>query len=270
MITREPETFDPAASALERLGRKGLSICREAGRALMMLGEALLYIPTAGSRRSRHEVLYQQYVASIKTLGVVTVVALFTGMIMALQAGLGLRDYGQEYRVGWLVTEVMLREMGPMMTGLILAASVGAAMAAQIGTMVVAEEVAALEVMSINPARYLVMPRLLALMIMTPLVVVYTNVIGVVGGALVANTQLGVSFATYFEWATRYSRNKGLFVGLLKAEIFAIIIATVACHQGFSVSEGAVGVGRATRSTVITAFLAILVAGYMITRLFYT
>jgi phospholipid/cholesterol/gamma-HCH transport system permease protein len=198
------------------------------------------------------------------------VVALFTGMIMALQTGLELRRFGQEYRVGWLVMEVMTREMGPLMTGLIIAASVGSAIAAQIGTMVMAEEIAALEIMSINPARFLVMPRLLALMVMMPLLTVYTNIIGVIGGGVVANTQLGVSLTAYFDQALRYSENKGLYIGLLKAFLFGIIITTVACHQGFSVTEGAVGVGHATRKTVIVSFLSILIVGYFVTRLFYS
>jgi len=236
----------------------------------MMLGEAVLFLPVSFTIRSRHEVLYQQYVAGIKTLGVVTVVALFTGMILALQTGLVLRDFGQEYRVGWLVTEVMIREMGPMMTALIVAASVGAAIAAQIGTMVVAEEIAALEVMSINPARYLVMPRLLALVTIMPLLTVYANIVGVVGGAVVCKTQLGVSFTTYFDHALRYAENRGLYIGLLKAAVFGVIIAVIACHQGFSVKEGAVGVGNATRRTVIISFLSILIVGYIITRLFYS
>jgi phospholipid/cholesterol/gamma-HCH transport system permease protein len=163
----------------------------------------------------------------------------------------------------------MVREMGPFMTGLIIAASVGSAIAAQVGTMVVSEEVAALEVMSINPARFIVMPRLAALMIMMPVLTVYTNVIGVVGGALVGQTQLGVSVRAYFDNARLYVENKDLYVGLFKALLFGVVIATVACHQGFSATEGAVGVGQATRRTVIISFLTILVIGYMVTRFFY-
>lgn len=235
-----------------------------------MLGEAILYLRHVFLPRIRHEVLYQFYVTGIKSLGVITVVAMFTGMILALQTGLELRRYGQEVNIGTAVTVVMMREMGPFMTGLIIAASVGSAIAAQLGTMVVAEEVAALEVMSINPVRFLVMPRLVALAVMMPILTVYTNVLGVVGGALVGNSQLGVSFTAYFDNATRYAENKDLYVGLFKAVLFGIIITTVACHQGFSASEGAVGVGRATRRTVIISFLTILVVGYMVTRLFYS
>ncbi len=244
-------------------------IVREVGRALIMLAEAFAMCRYVWVKRYRFETFYQMYVAGIKSLGVITVVALFTGMILALQTGLELRRFGQEVNIGTAVTVVMIREMGPFMTGLIIAASVGSAIAAQIGTMTVSEEIAALEVMSINPVRFLVMPRLVALLTMMPILTVYTNIIGIVGGAIVGATQLDVSFFAYFDNATRFASNKDLYVGLFKAVIFGIVIATVACHQGFNTRGGAVGVGLATRKTVIISFLTILVLGYIITRLFY-
>jgi phospholipid/cholesterol/gamma-HCH transport system permease protein len=163
----------------------------------------------------------------------------------------------------------MLREMGPFMTGLILAACVGSAIAAQVGTMVVSEEVAALEIMSIDPVRFLVMPRLVAMAIMTPILSFYTCVMGVLGGGLVGKTQLGVAWSAYIENATRFAEIKDLRVGLFKAFVFGIIVTIVACHEGFNAQGGAVGVGKATRQAVISSFLLILVMGYFITRLFY-
>jgi phospholipid/cholesterol/gamma-HCH transport system permease protein len=257
------------ANFLARWGRAMLMTFRNTGTAMFMLAEAFRDIPFMLSRKHRHDVLHQQVLTGIKSLGVITVVGLFTGMILALQTGLELRRYGQEVYIGSAVTVVMLREMGPFMTGLIIAASVGSAMSAQIGTMTVSEEISALEVMAIKPVRYLVAPRLVAMILMMPLVTVYTNIIGVVGGAIVGQTQLGVSLTSYFDNATQYAANKDLYVGLFKSVLFGIIIATVACHQGFSAKQGAVGVGRATRSTVVISFLVILTVGYMVTRLFY-
>jgi phospholipid/cholesterol/gamma-HCH transport system permease protein len=239
------------------------------GQAVLMSLEALLFIPTAFSKRSRQEVLNQCYVTGIKSLAVISVVAAFTGMILALQTGLELRRFGLQQNIGTAVTVVMLREMGPFMTALIIAASVGSAIAAQVGTMVVSEEVSALEIMSINPVRFIVMPRLFALALMMPLLAVYTNILGILGGAVVGATQLQVSFQAYFDNARLYAENKDLYVGLVKAFVFGVVIATTACHQGFSASEGAVGVGQATRRTVIISFLVILVLGYMLTRVFY-
>ncbi len=221
------------------------------------------------SKRSRAEVVNQLYVTGLKSLGVITVVAAFTGMILALQTGLELRRFGLQVNIGTAVAVSMLREMGPFMTALIIAASVGSGIAAQIGTMTVSEEVSALEIMSINPVRFLVMPRLVALAIMMPILTIYTNILGIAGGGLVGATQLEVSFQAYFDNAQLYAQNKDLFVGLLKAFVFGVVIATTACHQGFSASEGAVGVGQATRRTVIISFLTILVLGYIITRVFY-
>jgi len=261
--------MDMPRRSFRRFGRIILLSCHGAGDALMMLGSSVLYIRTAFRPRARHEVAVQLFITGIKSLGVITVVAFFTGMILALQTGLELRRFGQEVNIGTAVTIVMIREMGPFMTGLIIAASVGSAIAAQLGTMTVSEEIAALEVMSINPNRFLVMPRLVALAVMMPILTIYTNLLGIVGGGIVGATQLGVAMQAYIDNATRYAENKDLYVGLFKAVVFGIIIATVACHQGLTTREGAVGVGRATRRTVIISFLMILVVGYMITRMFY-
>jgi len=251
------------------LGRWVVFGCRSVGQAGLLLFETLLTLRFAMQKRARHEILMQMFVSGIKSLGVITVVAVFTGMILALQTGLSLRQFNQEVLIGMTVMISMLREMGPFMTGLILAACVGSAMAAQLGTMVVSEEIAALEIMSIDPVRFLVMPRMVAMAIMTPVLTFYTCIMGVLGGGLVGMTQLGVSWDAYIDNATRYAEVKDLYVGLFKAFLFGITITIVSCHEGFSTSQGAVGVGFATRKAVIVSFLLILIIGYIVTRLFY-
>jgi phospholipid/cholesterol/gamma-HCH transport system permease protein len=258
----------PVRSA-QRVGGAVLQILHNTGHAIFMLLDATASIRFAFSKRSRPEIIAQMYITGVKSLGVISVVALFTGMILALQTGLTLRDFGQEVYIGSAVSISMIREMGPFMTGLIIAASVGSAIAAQLGTMTVSEEVAALEIMSINPNRFLVMPRLLALVIMMPLLTVYSNILGILGGALVGATQLGVSVQAYMDNAFRFATTKDLFVGLFKSLVFGIVIATISCHEGFMTREGAVGVGKATRKSVILSFLIILMLGYMMTRIFY-
>lgn len=246
-----------------------LQLLHDTGHGMIMLLEAVYFVRYVFSKRSRGEVLTQMSITGIKSLAVITVVALFTGMILALQTGLELRRYGQEVYIGSAVAVSVIREMGPFMTGLIIAASVGSAIAAQLGTMTVSEEIAALEVMSINPNRFLVMPRLVALVVMMPILTVYTNILAILGGGIVGATQLGVSMQAYMDNATQFATNKDLYVGLFKAVVFGVVITTVACHQGFMTTEGAVGVGKATRRSVIISFLVILVLGYVITRLFY-
>lgn len=269
MITREPEFFPEPRNGFGRAGRRPVLLLRETGRAMLLFLAAVLAMRTMFRKRARREIVVQMFVFGIKSLGVITVVALFTGMILALQTGIELRRFNQEVNIGTAVMVSMLREMGPFMTGLILAACVGSAIAAQIGTMVVSEEVAALEIMSIDPVRFLVMPRLVAMAIMTPLLAFYTCIMGVLGGGIVGMTQLGVSWAAYIDNATRFAEVKDLNVGLFKAFLFGLIITTVACHEGFATTQGAVGVGAAARRAVITSFLLILVVGYFVTRLFY-
>jgi phospholipid/cholesterol/gamma-HCH transport system permease protein len=269
IFTQEPQYFEPSSNWFVLTGRRVLMICRGTGRALLMIMAAAWYLPYAFSRRNRAVVVEQMFIAGVKSLGVITIVGLFIGMILAFQTGFELRRFGQEDSIGTMVTVVMLREMGPFMTALIIASSVGAAMAAQIATMTVSEEVAALEVMSINPLRFIVMPRLVALMIMVPLLTVYTNAMGILGGAIVGYTQLGIGIPAYFEDCWHYASNRDLYVGLIKAMVFGVIIAATACHQGFVAQNGAVGVGRATRQTVVISFLVTLMTGYFLTWAFY-
>lgn len=269
MITREPDFLPPARNWLGRVGRSVLLSFRDIGRAVFLLIASVFAMRYVFIKRSRREVIVQMYVFGIKSLSVITVVAVFTGMILALQTGLALREFNQEVNIGTAVMVSMLREMGPFMTGLILAACVGSAIAAQLGTMVVSDEVAALEIMSIDPVRYLVMPRLTAMLMVTPLLAFYMCIMGVIGGGIVGLTQLGVSWDAYMDNAFRFAEVKDLLVGLFKAFLFGGIITTVACHQGFSTIGGAVGVGYATRQAVIDAFLLILIVGYFVTRLFY-
>lgn len=263
-----PDSQPLPQNTVARLGRKGLVTFRNAGRALLILAEAFSWIPRHLPKR-RAEVVRQLHATGLKSFGVTSVVALFTGMILALQAGLVLEDYGQQVQVGILVSQTMCREMGPFMTALIIAASVGAGIAAELGTMNVSEEISALHVMSINPADFLVMPRLFALLVMTPVLTVYTNLVGSIGGMVVAETQLGVSPLAYYRNAMSMLQNKEIYVGLFKALVFGIIIAGVASYNGLTARNGAMGVGRATRRTVIQCFLLILITGYFITRLFY-
>jgi len=269
MRSHEPEYFPPSLNALGRIGRTFLFAARETGRATLLFLQSLGSARHVFDPRARRELVVQLYVTGIRSLGVITVVAIFTGMILALQTGIELRRFNQEVNIGTAVMVSMLREMGPFMTGLILAACVGSSMAAQLGTMTVSEEIAALEVMSIDPVRYLVMPRLLAMAIMTPMLAFYTCIMGVLGGGLVGMTQLGVPWVKYIENATRFADTKDLYVGLLKALVFGVIITIVSCHEGLSTTQGAVGVGLATRKAVIVSFLLILIIGYFITRLFY-
>lgn len=222
--------------------------------------------------------LFQQlYVQLVKSLGVVTVVGVFTGMILALQTGETLQNYGLEDRLGSLIGATMAREMGPFITSIILAATVGASIAAELGTMRVSQEIDALELMNIDPVPFLVSPRIQALGLSAVLLTVWVDVIGVIGGAVVAHSQYGVSYADTLEGArTTFasemlygSLSKDIFSGLTKALVFGLFVGALSCAAGLRAHGGALGVGRAVRSAVIGSVLVTLIIGYLVTWMFW-
>jgi phospholipid/cholesterol/gamma-HCH transport system permease protein len=240
-----------------------------AGYTLALLTHSTAQLLSAARPRQLRQVLHQMFVCGVASIPVTLVVSIFTGAILALNGGLTLSELGQEHLLGGIVAVSMTREMGPFMTGLILAASVGSGMAAELGTMQVSEEIDALEVMGIDPARFLVVPRLLAMAIMTPVVTVYTNLVGILGGALIGFYQYGVSLALFKNEALQSLKAKDIHTGLLKAFLFGAVIASVSCSQGLRARGGAIGVGHAVRRSVVVSYLLIIVIGYYVTFIFY-
>lgn len=234
-------------------------------------------------KRLRHVVARRRLIADqMVTLGlhvlhVVLVVGLFMGMIVALQTGIELSRIGQQDQIGTIVSLSMAREMGPFITATILAATAGSSIAAELGTMAVSEELAALEVLSIDRNKLLVLPRVVALAIMCPLLTIFCDTIGIVGGGFVANSQLQVGWELYNETAIDALRPvKGLldlpfdvYSGLSKAFVFGVIIAVISCSQGLQARGGALGVGHATRGAVRDSIIAVIIANYFMTYFLY-
>ena len=247
------------------VGRGLLSVIHGAGYNLILLYRTLSYTGSVFSRS--REILRQMYVMGVLSLPLTSLVALFTGMVMALQIGIELLRWGIQVEIGTIVTASMSREMGPIWTGIVLAARAGSGMAAELGTMKVSEEIDALEVMSIDPARYLVMPRLVALLLVAPILTIYSDLIGVLGGAIVGEYQIGVSHTQYFQKGLSVLAMKDIYSGLVKSMVFATIIATVGCGQGLRTAGGAEGVGNSTRNTVVVSLILIIVFNYFITSI---
>ena len=240
------------------------------GRAGVVLVSSLAYSPSLLVRRTGLSSLFDRlYATGIRALPVVTVVALFTGMILSLQVGLELARFNQESYLGAAVMITLVRDMAAFSCGICLAACVGSAIAAEIGTMKVNEELDALEVMEIPPMRFLAAPRVVALVAMAPLLTFYSCIVGAVGGGLVGSTQLNVDFGQFASSAMSVVALKDLVVGLVKAAVFGLLIGSISVSEGLGTSLGAMGVGRSTQRAVIASFLAILVFGYMITRVCY-
>jgi phospholipid/cholesterol/gamma-HCH transport system permease protein len=255
------------SSIFSETGTNMINIIKRIGYTLILLFKTIYYLRFVVSKRS--ELFKQMYIAGVKSLLVCGIVAFFTGMILALQTGIELKKFQQQQLVGNLLITTMTKEMGPFTTALIITASVGAAMAAELGTMKVTEQVDALEMMSISPIKFLVMPRVTALAIMLPVVTIYTTILGVMGGALIARFQLTVPFDLYFMRVYESLYLKDMYVGLLKAFVFSLIISGISCGNGLKAENGVLGVGEAIRSSVVASFLMILIMGYFITSIFY-
>jgi len=241
--------------------------CAGAGYTLDLFFRAAARLSQAG--RKLEEIGRQVTHCTLGSMPVVFIVSLFTGMIVSLNTGAVLRDYGQEGSLGFIVAVGMCREMGPVFTALALAGLVGSTYAAELGTMKVSEEVDALEVMSIDPVYYLVMPRLLALSLASVVLTVYADAIGVVGGALVARSRFGVDVGIFLQNAQDALKLKDIYGGLLKALVFGMTTATVACAQGLRAGHGAEGVGRATLRAVVISFIFVLAFDYLLTWMLY-
>lgn len=252
---------------LEKLGKKILGVAQTTGEMLALLVETVYFFKAAP--RNLPSIFRQMSEIGIGTLPIACLMALFVGMVLALQTGAELALYGTQEAIGAIVGLSMVKELGPVMTSLLVAGRIGSAMAAEVGAMEVYEEIDALKTLEINPVRYLAMPRLLACLFAVPALVVFSTVVGVAGGALVSdvNPQINVPFNVYYDNMVRALDYKEIFKGLLKATVFGGIIAQVGCYVGFKTSGGARGIGQSTTRAVVLSFLLIFVADYFLTRL---
>ena len=205
----------------------------------------------------------------VGSLPVVSLMAIFSGMVLGLQAGHELLKFQATQVIGAIVGVSLTRELGPVLTGLIVAGRVGASMTAELGTMKVSEEIDALKAMAINPIRFLVTPRIISSIIILPLLTIYTDITGMLGGYLIGKAQLNVKLIPYLKGIADFVSFKDIWNGLIKATVFGLIIGLVSCYEGFNTEGGARGVGEATTSSVVISFLLILVADYVVTHLLY-
>ncbi|WP_169568743.1 MlaE family ABC transporter permease [Sneathiella limimaris] len=201
------------------------------------------------------------------SLPVVGMTALFTGMVLALQIYVGSSRFNAESAVATIVVIGLTRELAPVLSGLMIAGRVGAAIAAEIGTMRVTEQIDALVTLSTNPFKYLVAPRVLAGMVTLPALVLIADIIGVSGGFLVATESLDFNPSTYIKNTFDFLETRDVVSGLIKSSVFGFIVCLMGCYHGFNSTGGAQGVGRATTNAVVSSFILILVSDYFLTVL---
>ncbi len=249
------------------IGRATLDLLRFVGR-LKLFGISTfltLFRPPYHARQFGRQMMDIGYYS----LPVVGLTALFTGMVLALQSYTGFSRFQAEGAVATVVVLSVTRELAPVLAGLMVAGRVGAAMAAEIGTMRVTEQIDALTTLSTNPLKYLVAPRLISALIMLPCLVLVADVIGIMGGYIVSIYKLGFNSSIYLHQTVQFLEIRDVVLGLVKAAAFGSLIALMGCYYGYHSKGGAQGVGSATTSAVVSASILILITNYFLTELFF-
>ena len=249
------------------LGRTVLALFAEVGRSSLFLKEALVQGMTP--HFYWRQIFTQMMRIGYFSLPVVGLTAFFTGGVLALQIYIGSSRFNAENLVSSIVALGITRELGPVLAGLMVAGRVAAAIASELGTMRVTEQIDALSTLSTNPYKYLVGPRLLAGVITLPLLVVIADTIGIMGGYIVGTKSLGFNGAAYIKNTVDFLEIGDVTSGLIKAAVFGFIIALMGCYHGFHSKGGAQGVGRATTNAVVSASILILAANYAMTSLLF-
>jgi phospholipid/cholesterol/gamma-HCH transport system permease protein len=228
-----------------------------------------IFGPFKGKLVQRQSIFHQMVFVGISSIVIVFFVDIFTGIVLAMQTAYQLEKMGMVLYVASLVAVSLCRELSPVLTGLVVAGRAGSAIAAELGTMKVSEQIEALDTMAISPIRFLAVPRFLALFFMLPALTVLGNLSGILGGFIVGVGSLHINPDLYMQTTFKYLALKDIYTGLLKSFVFAIIIALIGCYEGLNTYGGAEGVGRATTRTVVISFILIILADCVITAIFY-
>lgn len=249
------------------IGRATLLFLATIGRVSLFGVKATfsIFIPPYHGRQIGRQMLDIGYFS----LPVVGLTAIFTGMVLALQSYSGFSRFSAQSAIPTVVVLSVTRELAPVLAGLMVAGRVGASMAAEIGTMRVTEQIDALKTLSTDPLKYLVAPRILAALVMLPVLVLLADIIGVFGGYLVSVYKLGFNPGPYVHQTWQYLETRDVILGLVKAGVFGYLIALMGCYQGYTSKGGAQGVGTATTQAVVTASILILTSNYLLTALFF-
>ncbi len=255
----------PVLIIIEDIGKLFLLLGR-----IFHLGWKLLLDPHRLRRFYYRPILEQMAETGVNSIPVVLTTALFTGMVLAVQTGVTLeaKIQGTSTFIGNIVNLALVRELGPVLTAILVTGRIGSAMAAEIGSMQITEQVDALHTLAADPIEYLAVPRFVAVVVMLPLLTVLADVLGSLGGWLVASFHLGLSSNVYWSGAQDSVMLSDIFSGLAKSVFFAVILVTFALYRGFNTRGGAEGVGRATTGAVVNASISILIADYFLTQFF--
>ena len=225
--------------------------------------------PFKGKTASRQSIFQQMAFAGVQSVIIVFFVALFTGIVIAMQSAYQLKQLGAVIYVAPMVSISMARELGPVFAALVVAGRVGSAITAELGTMKVSEQIEALETIALDPVRFLVVPRFLALLVMMPCLTIFADIIGIVGGLIVGVFNLHINYYRYLTFSFDLLKWKDIWTGIVKSVTFGVAISMISCHVGLDTRGGAEGVGRATTVSVVVSFIMIILLDCVLTGIFF-
>jgi phospholipid/cholesterol/gamma-HCH transport system permease protein len=257
---------------ISSIGEKTISFVKNVSGVLSLLSAILYWIiigPFKGKSSQRQGIMNQMVFTGLRSALIVFFVTIFTGIVLAMQSAYQLQKMGAVLYVASLVAVSLCRELGPVLTALVVAGRVGSAFAAELGTMKVSEQIEALETMAINPVRFLAVPRFVALFFMLPCLTILGDFAGMLGGYLVGVNSLNINSDLYIQTTFKYLEIKDIYTGITKSFVFAVIIALIGCFEGLNTKGGAEGVGRATTRSVVISFILIILADCIVTSIFY-
>jgi phospholipid/cholesterol/gamma-HCH transport system permease protein len=252
---------------VERLGRSTNNALASFGDFWRFAGRTFLWIPTGLRWKYLRLLLPQMYEVGVLSVPVVAITGAFIGLVMAIETYTQFKNIGQELRMGVVINLSVLKQIGPVLAAVMLAGRVGGALTAELGTMNVTEQLDAMRVMGSDPVRYLVVPRFIACVLLTPVLTIYSDLLGVLGGWFIAVKILNVPGAPYWAFSAQSVDNYQIFEGLFKSVFFGGSIGLIACYKGFNSGAGAAGVGKACTEAFVTAFLAIIVLNFFFAQL---
>lgn len=259
----------PISRRLENLGAGVVDVMASAGQVSLLCFQAFYWLWVGGIASIRRQILEQFDEIGFRSLPMIAITSLFTGMVVVVQIGKQFVDLKAEQFIGGTCGLGLTRELAPLVTAVVIAGRVGSALAASLGTMRVTEQLDALVALQTDPVHYLVVPRLVACMVMLPILTIYSNVIGLVGGAFVAVFQVKISLSTFTQSIVDQVTTDDFLSGLVKAVLFGLTIAVIGCHKGMTCKGGAEGVGRATTGAVVNIVTALLIENYFLSVAFF-
>lgn len=253
---------------VERVGRDTNNTLAAFGDFFVFCARTFMWLGFGVFRWRNLRLLFpQMYEVGVRSVPVVAVTGAFIGMVMAVETHATFRTIGQEERMGSVINLSVVKQIGPVLAAVMLAGRVGGALTAELGTMNVTEQLDALRVMGADPIRYLVVPRFLACVLLTPVLTVYSDLLGVIGGWLIAVKLLGVSGTPYWQYSAAAVDAWQILEGLIKSIFFGGAIGLISCYKGFTCGSGASGVGRACTESFVTSFLVIIIVNFFFAKL---